>query len=407
MASTAAPFERADWRLVEALYWQLANVVDADPEFVMDAHAGALAEALGRVIAAYEGTEDLFLEDLASIFSSIEGLQETPEKVFKFLYTYPRLDRNPAYRSPRRPRPFEAAVETARRLRDANSIREALETAPSAGLLGGSASYGRFFNTRGNHLDSQGNAAESSDLDLLVVVPDQLDLAEIGRRLAVVPFLAPDDVKSFSERASHFSDLAAANAPLLFSHKLWAWTHREDAVLAKSELASYYKVSIHIASLSTFNHIILADMPSIRLPSGVDSFIRRLYDYRDTPPLRRDVQTCFAGIKTESDLQTTPVKGGYITTERVAHITGERYYPGLHQNLVLPQFELRWQMPSVRLTLALLAFRWKILARLTDERRMRPHELQHLAFSHTRSQYFAPHIRRRALRGTDQGWDHV
>jgi hypothetical protein len=70
----------------------------------------------------------------------------------------------------------------------------------------------------------------------------------------------------------------------------------------------------------------------------------------------------------------------------------DRYYPGMFQNLILPQFQLRWNLIGESIRRKLESFRWKIMERMRYERRLRPYELLLTSLSHTRSQMFAPHI---------------
>ena len=67
----------------------------------------------------------------------------------------------------------------------------------------------------------------------------------------------------------------------------------------------------------------------------------------------------------------------------------ERYHPGMFQNLVLPQFDVRWGSSLLRRSVD--SFRWKMVERLRYEQHIRPHDLLRLSLSHTRSEVFAPH----------------
>jgi hypothetical protein len=126
--------------------------------------------------------------------------------------------------------------------------------------------------------------------------------------------------------------------------------------------------------------------------------LRSVHDYRETKPTRIDNQRSFSGIDISIDLETQPVDEGHLSKIRICHIESGRYYPGLHQNLILPQFEIRWESEGLRLYLPILGFRWKVLERLHEERRLRPFEIQRLSLCHTRSAVFSPHIVRRCDR---------
>ncbi len=135
----------ADWRRVESLYRQLSTILN-DPEqrnAPSDDLTGSLAEQLGRVLAHYFDREDAFLLDLLEIWSEIVGLSGTSSQRYQRLYLDERYDRLAPYQSGaerRRPRPFEASVETVRRLSDLNRIRDVLAPIDIGGILGGSTS---------------------------------------------------------------------------------------------------------------------------------------------------------------------------------------------------------------------------------------------------------------------------
>src|SRR5262249_51579027 len=133
-------------------------------------------------------------------------------------------------------------------------------------------------------------------------------------------------------------------------------------------------------------------------PEKDGKFVRSIHDYRETQPTRVDNQRSFGGIDSTVPLRASSVQDGHLSEIRICHIENDRYYPGLHQNLILPQFEIRWESPSLRLYLPILGFRWKILERLHEERRLRPFEVQTLSLCHTRSSVFSPHIVRRCDR---------
>ncbi len=398
MASVASVArKRADWRRVEQLYDQFVRIV-TDPEqenTPQPSLTGALAESLGRVLAHYDGRETQFIEDLLSIWCDIESLSGTREELFRRLYRDERLERYAAYNPPgderRRPKPFEAAVETCRRLTDANAVRIALSNLPTGGILGGSVSYGRFFNTCG------ATVGRPSDTDLLLVLPEYTILDKFAVALRDVPDIEPASIAQLRQRIRFFGSLRKELKRCIISHKLKLWERTPDPRLTRYQIPSHYFLSLHFFSIEDFSFMILQDRSTLEVPEG-RQFSRYVVDYRDTQPTRNDNQRSFSGIDMSLPLQSREVNGGHLSRVAVAHIVDGRFYPGLHQNLILPQFEIRWQDRATPLYLALLSFRWKILERLTEERRQRPFELQTLSLSHTRSAVFAPHITRRADR---------
>jgi hypothetical protein len=75
----------------------------------------------------------------------------------------------------RRPRPFETLVETARRFRDLNHLRAALDGLRTSCVLGGSVNYSRYFNVRG-----QGGELPGPSVDIMLVIPDLGGQLEVG-----------------------------------------------------------------------------------------------------------------------------------------------------------------------------------------------------------------------------------
>jgi hypothetical protein len=388
---------KADWRRVKQLYQQFSAIAN-DPEqknLVPDTLMSSLAEALGRVLAHYDGCEVPFLEELLHMWSEAENLLGTRSERFRDLYYDKRLDRFTPYHPPgtdrRRPKPFEASVETVRRLRDLNGVRDALESAPSSAILGGSLSYGRFYNVSGAF------PGQSSDTDLLLVIADYGQLKELPRRLSGCGGLNGESLRDFEHRVEIFEREKEHWPRCVFSHKLKFWDPDTDPVLSETQIPGRYVLSFHVFSWDLFEYIILRDI-SMFEPEGNGQFVRHIHDYRNTKPRTHDNQRSFSGIDSSVLLKYDEVDGGYLGEIRVCHIEADRFFPGLHQNLILPQFEIRWEVPSLRLYLPLLSFRWKLLERLHEERRLRPFELQELSLSHTRKFVFSPHVVRRADR---------
>jgi hypothetical protein len=389
--------ERADWRSVEQLYRQFSAIVK-DPEkenILPDVLSGTLAESLGRVLAHYDNQERQYMVDLFEIWSSIEGFSGPPAERFRRLYYDERLDRFPVYHpqdgTRRRPKPFESSIETCRRLLDLNRVRDILESLPTAGILGGSASYGRFFNVCG-----ASTAGRPSDTDLLLILPDYDHLSEVSKAVDGLEGFNRESLGYFKKRIELFHSIRGKGSylPCILSHKLKFWDDTPDPYLSQYQIPGYYQLSMHIFSKEDFEYMIVKNKPILE-PDQDGNFVRVLFDYRDTPPTRNDNQRSFSGIDASLPLQKKELEGGFISQVRVYHIEEDRFYPGLHQNLILPQFEIRWETPLVRIYIPVMGFKWKVLERLREERRLRQFEVQALSSSHTRSAVFAPHIMRR------------
>jgi len=393
----------ADWRAVEQLYGQFATIASTGqqlPEIV----TGALANSLSRVLAFYEDEENQFVDDLLELWSSIDHLTGSKESRFRTLYLDSRLDSYPEYKFPpelnrrRRPRPFEAAVETCRRLLGVNGIRQALSSLQTGAILGGSVSYGRFYNVTGAAPEF---GSKSSDADLLLVLTDYDQLASVVDRLASIPGLERSSLDLLRQRVAKFPGIREQNVPCILSHKLSFWGNDSDPVLSGTKIPGDYSLSLHVFSLSDFDYMTLRDCAVLQPSEDGGSFDRTIRDYRDTSPPggRAYDNRSFSGIALGTNsLDPVQVDLGYVAQVKVCLIQSDRYCPGLHQNLILPQFERRWESEQVRLYLRMLTFRWKILERLRTEKTMRPFEEQKLSLSHVRYFVFSPHITHRADR---------
>lgn len=381
----------ADWGLVEGVYSQLAAILsDEQADYIPEVIPGFLAQALGRVSAFYDGAEMQMADDLLAVFSEIEGLRGSPEAQFRRLYHDDRLARFTYYaRQPNgrtRPSPFETAIETCRRLRDLSTLQRGLAAASLHAILGGSTSYGRFLNVSGIQRGS------ASDIDLLIVLSSYEQLADLVPALQRLDGLCHADIDAMKQRSAILPSVrASVDQPCTFSHKIRLWYDTEDPWLGRHETSGSYRLSLHIFNMADFEYLILRDMPILEGPA--DGFERMLFDYRHEMSWKRlDHQRSFCGTSLFLDRPFREVNGGVITQSRACVIRGDRYYPGMFQNLILPQFEIRWENQVVPIHVQLSGFRWKIVERLRKERQARPYELLRLSLSHTRSFVFAPHI---------------
>ncbi|MGH2975628.1 MAG: hypothetical protein ACRDLL_12275 [Solirubrobacterales bacterium] len=396
---------RGDWRAVKALYAQLTALKRAAGEGGEKTPPPAndisnrLAEAIAQVFALYESMEEEFLDHLREVMLEIDGVGWTDEDRFRNLCVDEELQRLDLFSKARvdaRPCPFEAAVETMRRIQDLNSVRSALSPQQTTAILGGSMSFGRFFTVKGHY------TRRPSDIDLVVVVRNYKDLTgKLPKALRSVrdvhgeEFIQQASLSAFAERAEIFcGSLANDNQPTVFQHKLKLWEGAKSSYFEPYQLPLNYKLAIHVVSLADFKHLILHDLTRLsEIPEGEPRAVRVYRD--DEPPKAREDQYCFAGLHRTSPVESHPMGGGFLTTIQVCEKTEGRFYPGMHLNLILPQFEVRWESERLPLRLPLQALRYKMLARLEDERQERPREVQRLSFAHARSKRFARRVTQR------------
>jgi hypothetical protein len=380
----------SDWELVESVYRQCSEIAnDAGGAYMPDKLVSFLAEALWRVSSSYFNREETFILHALAVLGMVEGQETLTSQVLRDLYRDERYERFARYapRAPgkrRRPKPFESLIETARRLRDANALADACSTTETTGILGGSASYGRFFNVCGSH-----DGRQASDLDFMIVLPEYADLDDTVEAIRHLGAASPKSLDNLARRAAIFNSNGLDDSRTIFSHKLDLWLHKEDPVMAWAGLPGTYNLSLHFLSRSVLDYLLVED--STKLMADRAGHHRTVNDYREKAVSREDHQRSFSGRNQRLPLPTEDVEGGVIRKSRVFVIDLEdRYYPGMFQNMLLPRFDYRWD--DARIERQLQVFKWKIIERIRYERRMRPHEFLRVSLAHTRSEVFAPHV---------------
>jgi len=422
----------ADWRLVEGIYRQLCRIAKTEAAAHLPAALpGFLAQALGRVSSGYVGHEAELADRVRQAFALVdEDTTDRPQSCRRLYFDERLLTHSPAvgfteYNPPspqrRRPTPYEAALETCRRLRDLHTLQTLIrDDLRCAAILGGSISYGRFINVRGASwgrgqetkarqapetsevavASAPGRADElldGSDTDLVLVLNEYADLNRLGDRLASLTGAATAEVDELRVRIQTFPTLTFDDHRM-FSHKLPLWNEQSDPLLDKLGLEGKYILSLHIFSRSDFDHLLLHDLPALEFAH--EGAVRTLSDYRPDPANNRaDQQRDFAGSDLWMERPFDPVEHGFQARTAVCVINEGRYHPGMYQNLILPRFDLRWDDLSTPVSRQLEAFRWKIVERLRREKAQWPYERLRLSLSHTRSEVFAPHV----VRSVDEG----
>lgn len=381
----------ADWDLVEGVYRQCQEIAkDPHGRTIPLNVAGFLAEAFGRIAANYYDREEELIVHALGVLGNIDESETVSPALFRRLYHDPRFARFRQYSGAndaprRRPRPFEALVETVRRYRDLNSLGLALSKVPTSGILGGSVNYGRFFTVRGQFENDP-----ASDLDLVVVLPDFGFLDSAIASLDAVRAIAGEDLRALAERARLFTEKDLDDGRTVFSHPVPMWGAADDSLMAWAPNSGTYRLDVRFLSLAALDWLLVAD--SSKLNGSSAGQTRSVRDYCATNSSNEDHHRSFGGHNLRSQLEMHPAEGGFLRSSRVYQIDDDRYYPGVFQNLVLPRFAQRWE--SVPISGRLEAFRWKITERLRWERRERPYEMLRLSLSHIRSELFAPHVLR-------------
>jgi hypothetical protein len=435
-AAVAEPHDRADWRLVEGVYRQFCRILnDRDSTYLPDTIPGFLAEALSRVSSCYPGGDVQLAHDAGRIFATVDQNHLPATESILRLYFDERLItpvpgtggvRFTAYNPPvpqrRRPTPLEASIETIRRLRDLHELQILVrERTQCAGILGGSVGYGRYMNVCGGNwgkthppeddpislryvplhpgVGVAGNVRPQpgSDMDLVLVLRDYDELDSLAEGLSRMSGAVGKDIADVRRRITAFQG-QGRDGHRMFSHKLPLWGEPTDPVLAPLGLTGQYILSLHIFSRADFEYLLLADLTV--LPFDAEELRRHMWDFRPDPANNRaDEQRSFAGSDLRLERSFDQVAQGYQAETAVFVIQQGRYHPGMYQNLILPQLDVRWDDFPDPLTRRVQAFRWKIVERLRGERGRSPHERLRLSMSHTRSEVFAPHV----ARAVDEG----
>jgi len=375
----------ADWNQVRGLYGQSIQALRSTPTSrPPDEVLGALAEAVFGIAASYVDREEHLAEHVLAVFADVEGSEAFDEDLFCAHYAGLRFygaDTVDAG-SRRRPPPYEAVVETCRRLRDATLVRRLFVGGATSGIMAGSTSYGGYFNVYG------GGTGRASDLDFVVVLSDARELRTVAHQIAALPGVPDADVDSFRRRARTFAG-AYDDQQTVFSHKITLWAEGRDPMLPARGPSPEYQLSLHFLTLPVLRYVLVDS--STRLCGDAAGKTRTVLDYREFSTARSDEQLTFAGRSHLMEAHTEPAQHGYLRRTRVYYIDDtDAYCCGVFQSQLLPPPQLYWDDLGVRANLD--AFQRKLRERLRIERSRRPHAMLRASFAHVRRAAFAPHV---------------
>lgn len=386
----------ADWGLVRGLFEQQVRLVGSGSKVIPVEVTEAFADAILTISANpnYVGREAQLCEHALAVLAAAEYREILDLNLFRRYYE-DDLYASAAVAPPvgrRRPARYEAIVETCRRLRDARRLRAACRNTGTSGLLTGSASYGRFYNVRGN----RGGVA-ASDLDFIVVIDQASALDGVASGLRALPGVASRDVDRFVDRAYVFAD-CLDDGRTVFSHKIRLWADgTPDPMLPSAAAPTCYPLSLHVMTPPVLEYVLVTSTP--RLLKDAAGARRTVRDYREVPTGRWDDLYDFAGRRHRSNLSAEPTRDGCLRSPLVYYIDEfDCYFPGFYQSMLFPPPDLLWDDLDIRL--ALNDFPRKLDQRVRHEANQRPHAMLRPSFAHVRREVFTPSV----IRFLDAGY---
>ena len=371
----------ANWGQVRGLYEQYRHIRRSAPTHPLPSDSrDALAKCLSDLAASYEGDEERFLRHARAVLAEVDGYEAFDVELFVGMYG-DRVSRDGL------PAVFETVAETSRRQRDARIFAQALADADSSVGMGGSMGFAPFFGVHGPH-----RGKPASDLDLIIVMDDAVQLREIIGRLRGLAGVDAMSLERLQTRADIFLDRIDDGATVL-SHKVTLWADKTDDVLAGTELPGNYQMSLHFLTRRTLGYGLVENSPTLtRADAGHKRTIR---DYRETRIQRADLLRSFARREHRVRPRMEAVEGGWLRW-----MTGylfdetDSYCPGFLQTLLLPEPNLLWDGLNVRRDL--VTFQRKFYDRYRHERGRNPDgRLLLPSLAHVRRELFAPYVRRR------------
>jgi hypothetical protein len=377
--------DRADWDDAEGLFKQMVDCAESGAVVIPEELPGALADELAEIKKGYREDEATMCVHAHAIFANVESGEILDVDQYRKCYMDERFRLGPSVDNRRLPGPFEALIETSRRLRDARFLCGACEGIGTSGLLTGSTAYGPFYNVRGNL-----HGTTASDLDFIVVISHVSDLDSIGANLKKLPGVPDSDIDQFRRRARVFADGMDPHT-VMFSHKLRLWSDgTADPLLPSAVATGDYLLSLHIVTLPVLKYLLVGSAPELSKEAAGNR--RTMRDYRQEPTRRTDDDLYdFARRPHRADSRTEPAELGCVRSSHVYYIAdSDCYCPGLFQTMLFPPANLLWDDLGVRP--AVNAFQRKLGERIRYEAARRPHAMLRLSYAHPRLGVFAPGI---------------
>lgn len=278
-------------------------------------------EASGLDVSITQSKVAFLLEDMTELWLKDGGdINELADEVKIFFETKPNLSKffttpRPSALGKRQPTVIESIEATFDRFKAMGEIEEALESQCDGIIVGGSLSYGPFYNLR-----SSKDETGSSDIDAIALLTNNTE-SNSWDNLKECKRMHPEDKSKFVNRFKIFSNSLTKNGTAdVFSHKF-------------PVVGTDFDISIHFFTEESFDKILNPDMSQ-------QNHISILKDYKEKKFIhefckQRNFEGQEYAYKTPDQ---TEVEGGVVTQLPAYIMHDGKYYPGIYQNLILPRF---------------------------------------------------------------------
>lgn len=276
----------------------------------------------------------------------------------------------------RQPSFLECTEATLERYQVLEKIEQAFIPPIEGIIVGGSMSYGPFYNIRKN-LDNTG----SSDIDVIMIMSSE-NFSIDENSLAASGLFYPEDITLFLERIPNFKKLYERGEAEIMSQKFRI-------------INTDFDVSLHFFTKRSFAKM-LGPTVEDNITEHPDE-IFTIKDYKAKPfthPICLQRGFDNSPHRYEVPTQTPTEDGGVITLLPNYATAGGKFYPGIYQNLVSPRFKV-FADTTGETTAVTKNFKEIMSRQLERERQKFADEPKSLLQSHIRFAIFPPELSRR------------
>lgn len=278
----------------------------------------------------------------------------------------------------RQPSFTEAAVETAKRLKFLDHLTKNIPSSVLGIVLGGSLSWGRFYNVRGQ--------PDPSDVDIFYVVdPSFFENNDVKETFTFEKSFREDEIESLYHRAAKF--------PVLYQDK-------KAQMMSQKFQTSDFISSVKLLPFSVFEAESATKLEAI-LQNNQD-IVEPILDYKQEPSSPIFTQYNFFHEPYTFHISEVPQPdGSVVTTIPGIILIGGHFYTGDHHNQVMPKLEVIFERNGL-VTQTLVRFRNILRKRVTQERKIFPAAFLKVINTHDRKDFFSPQILEEARKNFDE-----